>query len=282
MTILVTGALHWDVVVQAPRLPYIDETLRGSSVAYQFGGKGGNQAVAAALAGADVAFAGRIGSDQAGIEMKRRLTDAGIDVSALQVGPDASGMSAAIVDADGNYGAVIVSAENHKFDTGLLNIPGTCRMVLMQNELTHNALLEIKQKAHQAGIPVVLNAAPALGLTVADLQSVNVLIVNRVEASDLLGRDPADLDPAESVQTLQGLVPGSDIMVTLGGDGVCYARSGETPRHQPARKTAVRSTHGAGDVFVGTFAAACVDGAPFDTAIESAQLAAADHVSGNR
>lgn len=282
MTILVTGALHWDVVVRAPRLPHIDETLKGSSVAYQFGGKGGNQAIAAALAGADVAFAGRIGSDQAGAEMRRRLTNAGIDVSELQVGPNASGMSAAIVDGDGNYGAVIVSAENHKFDTGLLTIPGGCRMVLMQNELTHAALLEIKEKAHQADVPVVLNAAPALGLTGADLESVNVLIVNRVEASDLLGRDPAELDPPESVRALQGLAPGSDIVVTLGGDGVIFAQSGETPEHQPARQTTVRSTHGAGDVFVGTFAAAYVDGAPFGAAIARAQDAAADHVSGNR
>ncbi|MEO0976268.1 MAG: PfkB family carbohydrate kinase [Pseudomonadota bacterium] len=282
MTILVTGALHWDVLVQAPRLPHIDETLRGSSVAYQFGGKGGNQAVAAARAGAHVAFAGRIGSDQAGAEMRRKLTEAGIDVSHLQVGPDASGMSAAIVDEDGNYGAVIVSAENHKFDADLLSIPDSCRMVLMQNEMTHTVLHKVKRKALDGNVPVVFNAAPARGLTAADLKGVGVLIVNRVEASDLLGYDPSGSDWADGVRALQTLVPGSDIIVTLGGDGVCYARCNQTPQHQPARKAIVRSTHGAGDVFVGAFAAAYVTGAPFDTAIDSAQLAASAHVSGNR
>lgn len=282
MTILVTGALHWDVVVHAPRLPRIDETLQGSSVAYRFGGKGGNQAVAAALAGADVAFAGRIGSDQAGTEMRRRLTEAGIDVSALQVGPDASGMSAAIVDEDGNYGAVIVSAENRKFDAGKLSIPGRCRMVLMQNEMTHTVLHKVKRKAFEAGVPVVLNAAPARGLTAADLEAVAILIVNRVEAADLLGYAPADTGWADGVSDLQKLAPGSDIIVTLGGDGVIFAQKGGTPEHQPARKAAVRSTHGAGDVFVGAFAAACAGGAPFDTAIERAQAAASRHVSGNR
>lgn len=282
MTLLVIGALHWDVVVRAPRLPHIDETLRGSSVAYQFGGKGGNQAVAAALAGADVAFAGRIGSDPAGVAMRTRLNEAGVDLSGLQIGPGASGMSAAIVDQDGNYGAVIVSAENHEFDTGLLSIPSKCRMVLLQNELTPIALREAKDKARRADVPVVLNAAPALGLTRADLEAVNVLIVNRVEASDLLGCDPAELNPTESVAALQRLAAGADIVVTLGGDGVIFASKGGTPEHQPARKTAVRSTHGAGDVFVGTFAAATLEGLDLPTAIARAQDAAADHVSGSR
>jgi len=279
MTILVIGALHWDVVVQAPRLPHIDETLQGSSVAYKFGGKGGNQAVAAASAGAEVAFAGRIGSDQPGTEMKRNLTDAGIDISELQIGPDASGMSAAIVDADGNYGAVIVSAENHKFDADALRIPRECRMVLLQNEMTHSVLRQVKQKALEAGVPVVFNAAPARGLSAADLEAVSVLIVNRVEAADLLGFTPTDTGWEDGARDLQKLAPGSDIIVTLGGDGVIFAQKGGPPEHQPARKTVVRSTHGAGDVFVGAFAAAYADGAPFNTAIEKAQAAASAHVS---
>ncbi|WP_420333582.1 PfkB family carbohydrate kinase [Roseibium sp.] len=282
MTILVTGALHWDVVVHAPRLPHIDETLHGSSVAYQFGGKGGNQAVAAALAGAQVAFAGRIGSDQAGAEIRRRLIEAGIDISELQIGPDASGMSAAIVDGDGNYGAVIVSAENHKFDADVLTIPGACRMVLVQNEMTQTVLHKVRQKALDAGVPIVFNAAPARDLTAADLEAIGVLIVNRVEAADLLGYAPADTDWANAVRELHNLAPGSDVIVTLGGDGVIFAQKGGTPEHQPARKATVRSTHGAGDVFVGAFAAACVDGAPFDMAIGKAQAAASHHVSGNR
>lgn len=282
MTVLVVGALHWDVVVRAPRLPQLDETLPGSSVAYQFGGKGGNQAVAAALAGANVAFAGRIGSDQAGAAMQHRLSKAGVDVSGLQVGRGASGMSAAIVDEDGNYGAVIVSAENHEFEVGLMSFPKGCRMVLIQNEMTHNVFRMVKQKALEADIPLVLNAAPAQGLAGADLEHIDVLIVNRLEAAHLLGRDPSDMDPAESVRDLQSLAPGSDIIITLGGDGVMFARKGQAPQHQPAKKTVVRSTHGAGDVFVGTFAALSVQDIPLAAAIERAQQAAADQVSGNR
>ena len=86
MSLLVVGALHWDVVVRAPRLPELDETLRGQEVAYQFGGKGGNQAIAAAKAGAPVNFAGRIGADAAGKSMLKQLETAGVDVSQLQRG----------------------------------------------------------------------------------------------------------------------------------------------------------------------------------------------------
>ena len=116
MSLLVVGALHWDVVVRAPRLPELDETLRGQEVAYQFGGKGGNQAIAAAKAGAPVNFAGRIGADAAGKSMLKQLETAGVDVSQLQRGLGSSGMSVAIATDGGYYGAVIVSAENHAFD----------------------------------------------------------------------------------------------------------------------------------------------------------------------
>lgn len=102
MSLLVVGALHWDVVVEAPRLPQLDETLHGQNVAYQFGGKGGNQAVAAARAGAEVSFAGRIGNDAAGQSMRNRLTEAGVDIGQLQQGNGASGMSVAIVTEGGS------------------------------------------------------------------------------------------------------------------------------------------------------------------------------------
>ena len=86
MSLLVVGALHWDVVVAAPRLPRLGETLRGAGVDYRLGGKGGNQAIAAARAGAEVAFAGRVGGDAPGRSMATALADAGVDTSLLQRG----------------------------------------------------------------------------------------------------------------------------------------------------------------------------------------------------
>jgi Sugar kinases, ribokinase family len=162
--LLVVGALHWDVVVRAPRLPRMDETLRGESVDYRLGGKGGNQALAAAAAGARTAFAGRVGADDPGRRMRGALEAGGVDVSAVSEGDGASGMSVAVTAADGGYGAVIVSGENLGFDVRALRPPTGCRMVLAQNELGPETLAALPAVARAAGAAFWLNAAPAEGL----------------------------------------------------------------------------------------------------------------------
>ena len=101
MSVLVAGALHLDVVLRAPHLPVPDETVTGSSVEYLFGGKGGNQALAASRMGAEVHFAGRAGSDGFGEMIRAALAASQVDIAQLQRDPGPSGMSAAIVDAAG-------------------------------------------------------------------------------------------------------------------------------------------------------------------------------------
>ena len=282
MSLLVVGALHWDVVVRAPRLPELDETLRGQDVAYQFGGKGGNQAVAAAKAGAQVGFAGRIGADAAGAAMRAQLKMAGVDVSQLQQGAGASGMSVAIVTAAGDYGAVIVSAENHAFDLSAFAIPTDCTAVLLQNEMGQGVFAACARAAHDQGIPVLWNAAPAKEISAADLALVDTLIVNRVEAADIIGCEDIGADPASAVTKLAERVPGAEIILTLGGDGVAFAAPGETCEVQAARAVDVVSTHGAGDVFVGAYAAGRLRGLSLPQAVTAGQEAAAAHVSQRR
>ena len=99
--ILVVGALHLDVILRAPRLPQLDETLVGQSVRYALGGKGGNQAVAARRMGASVAMAGRVGSDAFGGQLLAFLSGAGVDCGQIVQGPGDSGMSVAIIEAGG-------------------------------------------------------------------------------------------------------------------------------------------------------------------------------------
>lgn len=279
MSLLVVGALHWDVVVLAPRLPRVDETLRGSSVRYQFGGKAGNQAIAAAAAGADVRFAGRVGADEAGHAMRMVLQEGGVNVAQLQRGPGASGMSVAIVMEDGNYGAVIVSGENHGFDVDAVQVPEDCRLVLLQNEMAAGVIPAMADRASRAGAEVMLNAAPAEGLSGADLAQVTTLIVNRVEGSDLLGIADGTIDPEAVVTGLQDLAPQARVILTMGEDGVVFAEPGGAVRRQAARKVAVQSTHGAGDVFVGSFAAAILADHNLADAISAGQIAAAAHIS---
>lgn len=278
--LLVVGALHWDVVVRAPRMPRMDETLRGADVDYRLGGKGGNQALAAARAGAAVAFSGRIGRDDPGTRMRAELAAGGVDVSGLQQGDGASGMSVAITTADGDYGAVIVSGENLLFDAGAVHVPDGCRMILAQNEMAAETLAELPGLAERHGAAFWLNAAPAKGLPTGLLGQVDGLIVNRIEACDILGTDL--LSPGEMVEGLAAQAPRACVIVTLGAEGVAYAEATGTVHHAPAREITVRSTHGAGDMFAGSLAAALLRGDDVSTAIAFAQDRAADLIARDR
>ena len=182
MTILVVGSLHLDVVIRAPHLPIIDETVTGSSVDYVFGGKGGNQALAASRVGADVAFAGRVGSDRFGEMIRETLDSSHLDLSQLQMDAGASGMSAAIVDDNGDYGAVIVSAANLNIDAAQITVPTGCKLVLLQNEIPEAVNTAVARMAREQGAQVWLNAAPARPLPQALADCLDLLIVNRVEA----------------------------------------------------------------------------------------------------
>ncbi len=270
MSVFVCGSLHLDVIVQAPNLPRPDETVTGQRVSYAFGGKGGNQAVAAARMGAQVAMAGCIGRDGFGATLREGLRAGGVDATRVHETDAPSGMSVAILDATGTYGAVIVSGANLE-TLGTTPIPPGTTHVLLQNEIPAAANLACAQRASTAGAKVILNAAPARPLDPALLNLVDILIVNRVEAADLAGHP--DLIP----ETLVRLGPPT-VIITLGSDGLLLFNRGETDS-LPANKIAVHSTHGAGDAFAGALAAALDRGDPLPTACIFAQASAALHVS---
>lgn len=282
MSLLVAGALHWDVVVRAPRLPRLDETLRGTAVDYRFGGKGGNQALAAARAHARVAFAGRVGADDAGRAMRAELAAAGVDVSQLQTGTGASGMSVAITEAEGGYGAVIVSGENLNIDAQAIVIPKDCRIVLMQNEGAPALFPALAAKARAAGAAVWLNAAPALALPPDVLRLADVLIVNRLEAADLAGVAADTLSGVDLAEAVQTVAPAARVVVTLGARGVAHAPPAGPIERFDARQVDVVTTHGAGDMFVGSLAAAVLRGEDWPEAIGFAQDRAAALIAAPR
>lgn len=257
MSVLVVGSLHLDVVVRAPHLPGLDETVTGQAVDYAFGGKGGNQAVASARMGASVHFAGRAGSDSFGEILRAELAAAGVDCTQLQNDPGPSGMSTAIVTQSGDYGAVIVSAANLNMDADAISVPDGTAIVLLQNEVPEAVNLAVARKARVVGARVWLNAAPARDLAHDLLEIVDLVIVNRVEA-EFYG------DTLEDVP----------VLLTLGGEGVMFGGV-----QFPAPSVEVVSTHGAGDMFVGALAARVADGATMTQGIAFAQGAAALHVS---
>lgn len=274
--VFVTGALHYDIILRAPHLPAMDETVTGTGVSYRLGGKGANQAVAAARHGATTAMAGRLGADQAAAHMRQALTRAGVDISQIQRDAGPSGMSAAIVQADGTYGAVIVSAANLALDPARIAIPPGTEVVLLQNEVPSAVNHAVAAAARAAGARVVLNAAPARPADPLLTPLVDLLVANRVEAAQMAGAPVDDLQAATEVaRQLSRITP---TIVTLGGEGLIHAAGGRVD-HCPAFAVRPRSTHGAGDVFLGAFAARSARGDPDPEALRYAQAAAALHVA---
>lgn len=275
--VFVVGALHLDVVVDAPHLPATDETVVGSAVAYRFGGKGGNQAVAAARMGARTAMAGRVGQDQFGRQIEAELDRAGVGRRQVVAGPGASGMSVAIVDRAGDYGAVIVSGVNREIAPEDVALPLGLPVLLLQNEIPERTNIAVAAQSSRDTV-VILNAAPARPVAPDLMGRVDLLIVNRVEAASMTGQDPGALDPAAAVDTLLAQGPRA-VVVTLGEGGFVAGKSGGEIVHLPSHDVEVVSTHGAGDAFVGALAAEIARGVDLLPAARFAQGAAALVVS---
>ena len=280
--IIVCGSLHLDIMLYAPALPRLDETVAGSRWEQTCGGKGGNQAVMAARAGARTAMIGRVGEDAFGRKLLRNLTEAGVDASEVHVDKEVgSGMSAAIVQNDGDYGAVIVSGANLHISAeaveGQLRSLGGARVLVLQNEIPESVNVAAATAARALGARVVLNAAPARLMTEALLTLVDVLVVNRVEAAMLTGRSVEGR--AQAIEAAQTLRSGRQVViVTLGGDGLVVQAVDSKPNWIPAKAVQVVSTHGAGDCFVGTLSARLAAGDTPQEAASVANVAAGRHV----
>ena len=280
-SIVVVGSLHYDIIVAGPRLPRLGETLPGSAWESKCGGKGGNQAVAAARQGSAVSMVGCVGGDDMGVQLLDNLRAAGVGTRHVRTGPSASGLSLVISEPAGDYAAVIVSGANQDLDESDLGDAeaaiAASSVLLLQNEIPDAVNLAAARRARAAGSRVILNAAPARPPVTALYRLVDVLVVNAVEA-EMLGADPVtDLASARRAASLL-----SDrapvVIVTAGGDGVAVhsdAYQGALMPH-PVR---VVSTHGAGDAFVGALAARLAAGDGLPEAVAWANATAALIVS---
>jgi len=275
--LICAGSLHHDVIVGAPALPRVDQTLTGSTVRYAFGGKGGNQAAAAARAGAEVHMAAAVGSDDLAMTLRAGLDAAGVRRSAVQTHPGPSGMSVAISLPDGSYGAVIVSGANLLLRPEAVQFPRNCALMLLQSEIAEAANLTLARRARDAGMVTVLNAAPARAVAPELLALTDLLVVNRGEAADMLGRPEQGIDATRAAEDLAAMGPAA-VIVTLGADGLIISHKGRLTI-QPARRVQVVSSHGAGDAFIGALAAEWARGASLDAAAAFGQTAAALLVS---
>ena len=273
--VVVLGSLHLDIVVDAPSLPRLGETLACQAFAFKCGGKGGNQAVEAARQGAVTAMVGRVGNDEFGARLLAHLTAQGVDRQAVRTDQAAgTGMSVAIAEPAGDYAALIVSGVNLRLDpsdvdaaVALLRPDG---ILVLQNEVPAAINVAVALAAHAKGCRILLNAAPARPLDGIDI---DFLLVNAIEAEMLGGGVAHDL-PSAGAAAQRLAAGGRTTIVTVGGSGLAASGPSGSFTLKPHTVT-VASTHGAGDAFAGALAARLAAGDPIDAACGFANAAAA-------
>ncbi|WP_159713408.1 PfkB family carbohydrate kinase [Geminicoccus flavidas] len=280
--IVVVGSLHYDIMVDAPDRPRKGETVTGHGWRPKFGGKGGNQAVAAAQAGARVRMAGAVGDDEFGRFLLEALQAGGVEAAHVRkLAGIGSGMSVAISDAGGDYGAVIVSGANLHLDPAHLeeaDLWRDVRALILQNEIPDRLNLAAAGAAHRVGATVCLNAAPFRPLSDELVALVDLLVVNALEAEALSAVPVTDL--ASATKAAQALAARFPIAIVTAGDaGVAAMAPGQPPVALEALPVELVSTHGAGDAFMGTLVAALAAGGSFAQSLAQANRMAAAHVS---
>lgn len=269
--IVVFGSINIDLIFRLPALPTAGETVLGESYSVAAGGKGANQAVAAARDGARVALVGAVGDDGFTRPALAELDAAGVDFSRVAKVAAPTGCAAIAVDAAGDNLIFVASGANLLARADMVPDEWLDRgtTLVVQREVPMDELAALLPRARARGCRIVLNTAPAGPIPPAALAAVDVLVANEGEAAALAAeRGVAGPDVVALSQAL-----GCAVVVTRGGDGVIAADGATVLRAAALPITAVDTT-GAGDCFVGVLAAALDRGATLAPAIHRASVAA--------
>ncbi len=249
--IVVVGSINMDLVTVAPRFPGAGETLLGERFLTVPGGKGANQAVAAARLGADVALVGAVGSDAFGAELKRGLAAEGIDLAHVATRDDVGSGTASITVAEGDNQIIVVPAANAHVTPAQVEaarpLIERADAVLVQMEIPLASVEATVRLGHRLGVPVILNPAPAQRLPHEWLALVSYLTPNQHELATVLG-GAAD----EDFRALMERAP-CPVVLTRGDEGAWYREHAEA-QQQPGFQVTVIDTTGAGDTFNGALA----------------------------
>jgi ribokinase len=282
--VLVVGSVNIDLVVQVASLPAPGQTVIGGTFSRHPGGKGANQAVAAARMGATVTFVGAVGDDELGASALRDLEAAGVDVSrCLTLGGVPTGVALVIVGAVGENLIAVASGANAALTGPLVEEtlaswqpaaslagPG---VLLATFEVPDDAVVAAALVARQRGMQVVINPAPARALPASLVELGPILVPNEGEASALTGlADPTAAGRSLSAQT------GAPVIVTLGAAGAIVVEA-DSVTQIPAPKVAALDTTGAGDTFAGVLAAELARGSELRSAARFAVAAASISVA---
>ncbi|MFF9197907.1 ribokinase [Streptomyces sp. NPDC014779] len=271
-SIVVLGSTNMDLVAYVAKAPARGETVTGREFRTVPGGKGANQAVAAARAGAEVSMIGAVGADDFGVRMRAALEHSGVDTDLLRTVEGPSGTAHIVVDDEGGNAIVVVPGANGtvtSLDHGDEALIGTADALLLQLELPLSVVVEGAVAARERGVRTLLTPSPVQPLPPELLAATDLLVPNEHEAAALTG----ETDPAAAARALLDQVP--EVVVTLGAAGCLHAVRGGEPLTVPAPRVRAVDTTAAGDTFAGVLAVALTEGRPMPEALAWASAAAA-------
>lgn len=279
--IVVIGSLNMDLVGCAQRIPVVGETIVGHKYFREPGGKGANQAYAAAKLGGRVAMLGRVGSDEFGREMRRNLEQVGCNVDGLATIRGATSGIALIFVADtGQNSIIIVPGANHQYspedvDADQKYLEGAA-LVLLQIENPLGTVLAAARAGRRAGARVILDPAPAREIPIELFELCDIVTPNETEAAILAGLPPASLNPDQAVDIARKLQArkARTVIVKMGEQGSMLVDGGSS-QLLPAPAVKAVDTTAAGDVFNGGLAVALSEGLDLASACKFANRAAA-------
>jgi len=281
--ITVVGSANIDLTFRAARLPSPGETVFGTDFYRGFGGKGANQAVAAARLGASVSFVGRVGVDEFGRAIREQLVREGIDVSHLHDDPERpTGTAAILVDDAGENAIVGVPGANLGLTPAdvraAASLIESSAIVQAPCETMVETLTEAFQFAHSAGCLCVLNPAPARVLPLELFSMLDVIVPNESELRTLTGRATDSLEEVAAAAVILRERGPRTVIATLGPRGALVVGA-DGPTHVPGVPVAALDTSGAGDAFCGALVTYLGEGAPLIEAARRANVAAAVSVT---
>ncbi|WP_322614015.1 ribokinase [Pseudomonas sp. BIC9C] len=277
--VVVIGGLNMDLVTRAPRLPKGGETLIGESFATVSGGKGANQAVAAARLGAQVSMIGCVGNDAYGEALRGALLAEQIDCQAVSTVDGSSGVALIVVDDSSQNAIVIVPGANGALTAEAIDrfdsVIQAADVLICQLEVPDASVGHALKRGRELGKTVILNPAPVSRPLPSEwYASIDYLIPNESEASALSGLAVDSLETAQAAATCLIALGAGKVIITLGAQGSLFA-NGQRFEHFPAPAVKAVDTTAAGDTFVGGFAAALAAGKDEAQAIRFGQVAAA-------
>jgi ribokinase len=276
--VFVAGSINMDVVATASRHPRIGETVAGNAVRYFPGGKGANQAVAAAKLGAPTTLIGRIGKDAFGDQLKTFLAAQGIDLTFVRETAGVHTGTAIITVANADNTIVVIPAANATVTAAEVAAPTLAKgdIAVSQFEIPLPTISAFFKRARAEGATTILNPAPATQFDAELLDLVDILILNETELGFLTKAELRDTDDdARFIEVARLLQTGIDkiVCVTLGRRGVLALIDGK-PLIVPGRAVKAVDTTGAGDCFVGAVAAQLAGGKSIGDALDYANAAA--------